>query len=76
MKYLLVLLVLIVAVSIWRGKRRAARAEAAPRRPALKTPEVMVACAHCGLHLPQAQALPGGGSLFYCCAEHRQAAGR
>jgi uncharacterized protein len=30
----------------------------------------MVACAECGTHLPQGEALPGRGGHF-CCAEHR-----
>jgi uncharacterized protein len=33
----------------------------------------MVACAHCGLHLPAAEALPGGQGEHYCSLEHRVA---
>jgi len=29
----------------------------------------LVRCAHCGLHLPRAEALAAGGRL-YCSAEH------
>ena len=78
MKYLLVLLVIVVAVGIWRNKRRAELAErkAAGTRPApaLKQPQNMVACAHCGLHLPQADAVTDGTSQYYCSAEHRSLA--
>ena len=78
MKYLLVLLVIVVAVGIWRNKRRAELAErkaAAPRpAPALKQPQNMVACAHCGLHLPQADAVTDGENHYYCSAEHRSLA--
>jgi uncharacterized protein len=32
----------------------------------------MVRCAHCGLHLPATDALPGPGGV-YCSAAHRRA---
>ena len=35
--------------------------------------ERMVACAHCGLHIPQSEVLVQG-SLVFCSAEHAQAA--
>ena len=31
----------------------------------------MLACAHCGVHIPQAEALMMG-SQAYCSAEHRR----
>ena len=78
MKYLLVLLVIVVAVGIWRNKRRdevAERKTAGTRpAPALKQPQNMVACAHCGLHLPQADAVTDGENQYYCSAEHRSLA--
>lgn len=80
MKYLLVLLVIVVAVGIWRNKRRdevAERKTAGTRpAPALKQPQNMVACAHCGLHLPQADAVTDGENQYYCSAEHRSLAQR
>lgn len=76
MKYLLVLLVVAIAVGIWRSQRRAAAAEHAKSRPAarrpLAAPEEMTECAVCGLHLPRADALSAQGRYF-CCAEHLQA---
>lgn len=80
MKYLLVLLVIVVAFGIWRNKRRAEVAErkaTAPMpTPTLQQPQNMVECAHCGLHLPQADAVThtttGRNSLHYCSAEHRR----
>ena len=75
MKYLLVLVVLWVAFTIWRNNRRREeqeRAEAPPKRP-LPGPQAMVECAHCGLHLPAADALPGKDGKVYCSAAHRQA---
>jgi uncharacterized protein len=29
----------------------------------------MVRCAHCGVHVPQNEALQAGGK-YYCCREH------
>ncbi len=31
----------------------------------------MVACAHCGIHLPQSEALHGADRRPYCSEEHR-----
>ena len=65
MKYLLVLIVIVIAVGVWRGQRRTEARErrqaAAPRNPAnpanapLAAPQDMVECAHCGLHLPRSK---------------------
>ena len=73
MKYLLVLLVVAIAIGIWRGKRRVPDSSQASRKPAaLNKPQTMVECAHCGLHLPQADAISGAQSQFFCSAEHRR----
>jgi uncharacterized protein len=32
----------------------------------------MVACAHCGLHLPQRDALSDAQQQSYCCEAHRK----
>jgi uncharacterized protein len=70
MKYLVVLLVVVLV--LWLA--RAARRTPAPRKPppAQRPPaiEEMVRCAHCGVHLPRSEALPGRGGLF-CGASHR-----
>ena len=82
MKYLLVLIVIVIAVGVWRGQRRTEARErrqaAAPRNPAnapLAAPQDMVECAHCGLHLPRSEAIEAAGSS-YCSAEHRALAQR
>jgi uncharacterized protein len=71
MKYLVLLIVLAVAVGIWRSRRPNASgtAKAAPRAHA--QPQDMVACDHCGVHVPRAEALMLGQHA-YCCAEHRR----
>lgn len=70
MKYILVFLVVWVGYHLWRRARIAD--QAAQERPPQQgnTPMTMVACAHCGTHLPQTEAL-SDGDHFYCNAEHR-----
>ncbi|MEG0201990.1 MAG: PP0621 family protein [Comamonas sp.] len=41
----------------------------------LAAPQDMVECAHCGVHLPRAEALTEK-SRFYCSAEHQAQAAR
>lgn len=71
MKYLLLFGVLWFAWLLWRKGHadRPTTPVEAPPRPA----EQMVACAHCGVHLPLSEALSDGGRHF-CCEEHRRAA--
>ncbi len=70
MKYILVLVVVWVGYQLWRRARIANQTEQG--RPAQQNqgPMAMVACAHCGTHLPQTEALSEGGQ-FFCHAEHR-----
>jgi uncharacterized protein len=78
MKYLIWLLVILAAIWAFKRSRRLAK----PAKPAKPTedektpsasPSNMVACAHCGLHLPQEEAVTGTKGL-YCSTEHRAAA--
>ena len=76
MKYLLVLLV--VGVGLWMLLARLRgdapqRKEGRPLPPSAKpgAPLEMVECAHCGLHLPAADAL-ADGSRLYCSDAHRR----
>ncbi|MFY3385786.1 PP0621 family protein [Paracidovorax sp. MALMAid1276] len=69
MKYLLVLVVLLVAFGIWRSRRVSGDAPRQPRAPAL--PQDMLACAHCGVHIPRSDALMRGQDA-YCSAEHQR----
>lgn len=78
MKYLLVLAVLVVAFWVWRHNRAAEMAERQtrpPRRPQPQPagPSPMVTCRHCGLHLPQSEAVPGAVGL-YCSSGHKKLA--
>jgi uncharacterized protein len=43
-------------------------------RPSSPRAERMVACEHCGINVPQSEALEARGR-FYCSEEHRRLAG-
>ncbi len=71
MSKLILLLVLgLLAYLVFKGFQRAAsrreRSEGDPRAP-----ERMVVCAHCGVHLPESEALEDDGRHF-CSEEHRR----
>jgi uncharacterized protein len=71
MKILIFLVVVFVLLWLLRGattNRR--RGDAAP--PRSQAPQEMIACAHCGVHLPRDEALPGRGGVF-CGDAHRTA---
>ena len=77
MKYLLVLAVVMLAVWIWRNNRRLERQDrpAAPPPAPLASPQDMVRCPVCSVHLPRTDALAGPDGRLYCCPEHRLRAG-
>lgn len=79
MKFVLVFAVLFIAIYLWRKNRRddiASRPPPPEHVPRFAPPESMQRCAHCGLHLPEGEALPGPGGAFYCSSAHRQAGAR
>jgi uncharacterized protein len=69
MKILLFLVVVFVLLWLLRGATSRRRGGAA--RPP-QAPQEMIACAHCGVHLPRDEALPGRGGVF-CGDAHRAA---
>jgi len=73
MKYLLVLAVLGVALYLWRQGRHRSVATPPPSPP--PTPDTMVRCRHCGVHLPGRDAVRGALG-DYCGHEHRSLAER
>lgn len=73
----LLVTVLVVALLLWLLFGRPRRGGASGGAPApgagRSAPlEGMVACAHCGVHLPASETLPAHGR-HYCCAAHRDA---
>ena len=73
MKYLVLLLVIVLVLWLAGRPRVAApRGDRSARKPPPDAaPRPMVACAHCGVHLPRDEALPGSGGQHYCCEAHR-----
>jgi uncharacterized protein len=70
MKFLLVALVLVIGFFIWRSNRReSVGSKPVPPPQANKPLQDMVACAHCGLHLPRSEAVLGRRAL-YCSSNH------
>lgn len=66
MKILTILIAIAAIYWIWRtlsGSRRRVQ----PRQQAKE--QNMVACAHCGLHVPVAEAI-ASAEQYYCCKEH------
>jgi uncharacterized protein len=74
MAKLLLILLLVVLVGCWIARARAPHAPRGQRRrgAAPARPEQIVACAHCGLHLPRAEAVRGAAG-YYCSEAHRLA---
>lgn len=78
MKYVVVLVVVMVAIWVWRSNRAEERAEqrAAPRpgrRPAVANSVDMIGCDLCGVHCPS-DDLVRGHTGVYCCSQHRDQA--
>lgn len=50
-----------------------------PSPPASGEPQVMLTCAHCGVHFPQHDTIDvtqGGRTQHFCCTEHMRAGPR
>ncbi|MDH5540197.1 MAG: PP0621 family protein [Rhizobacter sp.] len=71
MKFVLILVVVLVLVWLLSGKRRHDGQPPAAKPGDSKSPQTMLACAVCGVHLPRDEALPGRGGVF-CSEAHRK----
>ncbi len=66
MKYLVLLLMVVGGIWWIRQQRQSSQT------PQKKTsPQVVVACAHCGTHVPENEAIRGTQGV-YCSEAHRQ----
>ena len=74
MKFFLLLAAFFVVIWLIRGGRRRHPPVPPPQAPAEAQPpsESIVACMHCGLHLPQSEAVAGAEGWF-CGDAHRLA---
>lgn len=69
LKYLLLLVLLLIVW--WAWKKRAGDDSGGNDAPP-RTPERMVRCAHCGVHLPESDAVVDG-DVHFCNEAHRRA---
>ena len=69
----LLVLILLIVVAVWLVRRALHRIQqkesAQGSNPASKVPDELVRCAHCGVHLPRAEARQAAGRA-YCTEEH------
>lgn len=71
------LLIALVGVAFWMLKTKGrGRVDAPPSAKPPGGPQTMLACAHCGVHLPQADALMDAGGRPFCSEAHRLAGPR
>ena len=75
MKYLLVIVVVGIVLWLMFGRNRRV-GNAPPRGAKPGQPVAMIACAHCGVHLPQTDAVRDAGGRSYCGEAHRVAGPR
>lgn len=76
MKFLLLLLVVLVVVGVMAARGRRREPPPDTRRQPGTGGAPMIACAHCGVHLPQQDALQDDRGRSYCGEEHRRLGGR
>jgi uncharacterized protein len=77
MKYVLLALVVGIGLFMLFGRNRGRGDAAAPAPPKPPPgPQAMLACTHCGVHLPQSDALMDVAGRPYCSDAHRIAGPR
>jgi uncharacterized protein len=72
MKIALVVLAVVVLWWLVFGRKRVSASKASRAAPPAAVTQPMLACAFCGVHLPQSEALVVGKAAF-CGPEHRLA---
>ena len=76
---LVILLALVVGVALWLLKGRRTGSGDSPGQAEKKPPAEpakMVACAHCGVHLPRPEASYDAEARAFCSEAHRIAGPR
>jgi uncharacterized protein len=74
------LIFILVLIVIWWVRRalqkpRAGRGRGASDEGRRQTPERMLACAHCGVHVPESEGVQAG-EHFFCSEAHRKLGAR
>jgi len=72
-KGLLILLLVLGGVWLWRKRQPPPAKMDTPKTPQAISPQDMVRCGHCGLHLPSVEAIEGKNGV-YCSADHQHLA--
>lgn len=74
MKYLIWFLLILLAIWVIKRSRKSdTDTVSPPEKQPLAAPSNMLTCLHCGIHLPQEEAVTGEQGP-YCSTEHRTAA--
>lgn len=74
MKLVFWLILAVAVVFVIRNKNKAARKSAprnAPPNPQAAAGEAMLRCAHCGIYVPESEALRNAVGAAFCSSEHR-----
>lgn len=76
LRVLLVVGAVLLVIKLLKSRRKPPEPPppAPAARPAVKPPAEIVACAHCALRLPQAEAVQAGDGRYFCGEAHRRAA--
>lgn len=78
MKFLLLLAVIGIAIWMFKARHRVPGPKKPPpsARPGAADAMPMLACAHCGVHLPKTDAVFDPAGRVYCSTAHLQAGPR
>jgi uncharacterized protein len=75
MKLVFWLILAIAVVFVLRNKKKAAQKSAtrsAPSNDSARAGESMLRCTHCGVYVPESEALRNAVGAAFCSHEHRQ----
>ena len=75
MKFMLILLAVALVAWQWRAARAARHLKETHKKSRKPGPVAMVLCEHCGVHIPENDAIAGQRGA-YCSVTHRQNAER
>ena len=71
MKLILWLVLIVVVIHLLRRKKVAPPRAENTRPRESEVAELMVCCAHCGIHLPVSEAVTSARGVTFCSAAHR-----